>query len=46
MAYIFSAYWPFMIGVLVAGIAVGWWSQDPHSVDDLTAWLERGPDEP
>ena len=22
------------------------WLPDPRSVDDLTAWLERGPDEP
>lgn len=45
MLYVFAAYWPFMILVLLAGIAVGWWSQDPRSVDDLTAWLERGRDE-
>ena len=46
MLYLVAAYWPFMISVLFIGIAVGWWSQDPHSVDDLTAWLERRPDEP
>jgi len=46
MLYTLSTYWPFMIAALVAGVAVGWWSQDRHSVDDLTAWLERGSDEP
>jgi hypothetical protein len=46
MPHIIAAYWPFMIAVLGVGIAVGWWSQDPRSVDDLTAWLEQGPDEP
>jgi hypothetical protein len=46
MLDVIAAYWPFTIVVLVAGIAVGWWTQDPRSVDDLTAWLERGPEEP
>ena len=31
---------------MVLGVVVGWWYQDPRSVDDLTAWLERGADEP
>ena len=41
-----TTYWPFMASVLALGFAVGWWSEDPRSVDDLTAWLERGSDEP
>jgi hypothetical protein len=45
LGYLFVAYWPFLIAVLAAGVAVGWWSQDPHSADDMTAWLERGLDE-
>lgn len=46
MTYVLVTYWPYMIGVLLAGVAVGWWNQDSRSVDDLTAWLERGLDEP
>lgn len=45
MLDVIAIYWPFMAMVLVIGIGVGWWAQDSHSVDDLTAWLERGPDE-
>jgi hypothetical protein len=45
MFYLIAAYWPFLLVTLVIGAAVGWWNQDTHSVDDLTAWLERGPDE-
>jgi hypothetical protein len=43
--YLISAYWPFFVTALLVGAAVGWWHQDPRSVDDATAWLERGPDE-
>ena len=46
MLLVLSNYWPYMIAVLLVGIAVGWWYQDPRSADDATAWLERGPDEP
>jgi hypothetical protein len=46
MLYVIATYWPFMLLMLVIGAAVGWWYQDPRSVDDLTAWLERGPDDP
>lgn len=46
MQYVIAVYWPYMIGVLFVGIAVGWWYQGPRSVDDATAWLERGFDEP
>ena len=46
MLYVIATYWPFMLLMLLTGVAVGWWYQDPRSVDDLTAWLERGPDEP
>jgi hypothetical protein len=45
MLYVISIYWPYLIAVLVVGMAVGWWYQDPRSVDDATAWLERGFDE-
>jgi hypothetical protein len=31
---------------MALGVIVGWWNQDPRSVDDLTAWLERGGDKP
>jgi len=30
---------------LAAGIAAGWWYRDPRSGDEVSAWLERGPDE-
>jgi hypothetical protein len=39
-------YWPYLLIALLAGICVGWWSRDPRSVDDVTAWLQRGSDEP
>lgn len=45
MFYLIAAYWPFVLAALVTGVAVGWWYRDPGSVDDMTAWLERGPDE-
>ena len=46
MLYVIAAYWPFLIVALIIGAFVGWWYQDPRSADDLTAWLEPGPDEP
>jgi hypothetical protein len=45
MMYLVEAYWPFLVAALAIGIAVGWWAQDTRGVDDVTAWLERGPDE-
>lgn len=45
MLYLIAAYWPFVLAALILGIVVGWWYQDPRSADDMTAWLERGPDE-
>ena len=45
MLYVIAAYWPFLLVALTLGALVGWWYQDPRSADDLTAWLERGPDE-
>ena len=45
MAYLVGAYWPFLLVAFLIGIAVGWWYQDARSVDDVTAWLERGPEE-
>ncbi len=46
MLYVIAAYWPFMLVTLLVGAAVGWWYQDPRNADVVTAWLERGPDEP
>jgi hypothetical protein len=46
MLYVIEAYWPYWLAVLLLGVAVGWWYQDPRSADDATAWLERGFDEP
>ena len=46
MQFVIAAYWPYLIGALLAGAAVGWWNHDRRSIDDLTAWLERGFDEP
>ncbi len=46
MLYVIVSYWPFLLLSLLAGVVVGWWFQDPRSADDVTAWLERGPDEP
>ncbi len=46
MIYLFFAYWPFMLGALLLGVAVGWWYQDPRSADDVDAWLEPGAGEP
>lgn len=46
MLFVIAAYWPFLLVMLVIGAAIGWWYQDPRAVDDLTAWLEREPDEP
>ena len=31
---------------ILAGIAAGWWYRDPRSADEVSAWLERGDDEP
>lgn len=45
MLLVIGAYWPYLIVVLLVGIAVGWWFQDPRSADDATTWLERGLDE-
>jgi len=46
MFYLIAAYWPFLLVTLVIGVAIGWWYQDTRSADDLTAWLEHGPDDP
>ena len=46
MLYVIATYWPFLVVALVAGAMVGWWYQDPRSADEMTAWLERGADEP
>jgi len=46
MSDILAIYWPYLVLALVVGIGVGWWYSDPRSADDLTAWLERGADEP
>jgi hypothetical protein len=45
MVAIFLSYWPFVLAAVLAGVAVGWWYQDPRSADDVTAWLERADDE-
>lgn len=45
MLYVITAYWPFLLVMAFIGAAVGWWFQDARAVDDLTAWLEREPDE-
>ena len=45
MQYVIAAYWPYLIVALCAGIATGWWFQDPRSADDETTWLERGLDD-
>lgn len=42
MLYLIDAYWPFLLVAVLAGVAVGWWYQDPRSGDELEAWLERG----
>jgi hypothetical protein len=46
MLYLLASYWPFLLAALLAGVIVGWWFQDPHRADEMTAWLERGRDEP
>ena len=46
MLYDVLVFWPFLLLALVLGLLVGWWYQDPRSVDDATAWLARGPDDP
>lgn len=46
MLYLIAAYWPFVVIAILTGIGIGWWYRDPRGVDDETAWLERGPDEP
>ena len=46
MLYLIGAYWPFLLAALAAGIAAGWWYRDPRSADEVSAWLEREPDEP
>ena len=46
MLYVIAIYWPFLLATLLIGGFIGWWYQDPLSADDVTAWLERGPDEP
>jgi hypothetical protein len=45
LLYLIGAYWPFLLMALLAGIAGGWWYRDPRSGDEVSAWLERGPDE-
>ena len=45
MLYLIIASWPYLLAALLIGVVVGWWYQDPRSVDDMTAWLERGPDD-
>jgi hypothetical protein len=45
MVYVITTYWPFLFSALIAGLFVGWWTQDPRSADDLAAWLEHGPEE-
>ncbi len=44
--YLIISYWPYLVAALVAGVVFGWWYQDPRSADDVTAWLERGSEEP
>lgn len=46
MLYLIASYWPYLVAALALGVAFGWWYQDPRSADDVTAWLERGSDEP
>ena len=46
MLYVIATYWPFLLVTLLIGGFVGWWYQDRRSADDVTAWLERGPDKP
>jgi len=46
MLYDILMFWPFLLLALVVGLVVGWWYQDPRSADDMTAWLEPGPDDP
>jgi hypothetical protein len=46
MLYVLANYWLFLLPALVLGILVGWWFQSPRSVDDVTAWLEGGANEP
>ncbi len=46
MLYTLASYWPFVLLTLLAGLGVGWWFQSPGSVDEVTAWLEEGEDEP
>lgn len=43
---IIGVYVPYLVAALLAGVAVGWWFQDPRSADDATAWLERGLGDP
>ena len=45
MTYLIGTYWPFLLASLAIGAALGWWNRDRRSVDDMTAWLEDGPDE-
>ncbi len=45
MLYVIANYWPFLAVALAVGVVVGWWYQNPRSADEMTAWLERGPDE-
>ena len=45
MLYVIEAYWPFLLVMALIGACIGWWYQDARAVDDLTAWLEREPDD-
>lgn len=46
MIYLIVMYWPFVLVALLAGLAIGWWFQDPRSADDASVWLEPGADKP
>jgi hypothetical protein len=41
MAFIAFQYWPYLVAAMLAGIAVGWWCQDPGSL--RPRGKDRGP---